>query len=177
FSAETRVNFKGEYYTLDDAPFAPQPVQKKLPVLIGGGGEKRTLALVAKYADNYNFFGNFIGSAEVYNHKSAVLDEHCARIGRDPKEIKRSLCLFADIEHDAAKAKGRREFLGSNLEQANRDGLLFGTPQQIVEGTRAVLEKVKVDEVIFCGLTNTVENFQEFNDEVLKPLSKVTVGA
>lgn len=177
FSAETRVNFKGEYYTLDDAPFAPQPIQKKLPVLIGGGGEKRTLALVAKYADNYNFFGNFIASPEIYNHKSAILDEHCAKIGRDPKEIKRSLCLFADIEHDAAKAKGRREFLGSNLEQANRDGLLFGTPQQIVDGTRAVLEKVKVDEVIFCGLSNTVENFQQFNDEVLKPLSKVTVGA
>lgn len=63
----------------------PAPT-RKLPVLIGGGGEKKTLRLVAKHADIWHGFGD----PETIQHKMRVLDEHCASIGRDPAEIERS---------------------------------------------------------------------------------------
>jgi alkanesulfonate monooxygenase SsuD/methylene tetrahydromethanopterin reductase-like flavin-dependent oxidoreductase (luciferase family) len=167
-------NFKGEYYQLDAAPFAPQPVQAKLPILIGGGGEKRTLRLVAEYADSYNFFGNFLGSKEIFANKCRVLDEHCEAIGRNPKEIRRTMALFADIEMDQNKAKGRSEFLGKNLDQAARDKLLFGTPQRIVDGAGEFLD-MGIDEIIFCGLTQQPEVFQRFDEEVLAKLGRRAV--
>jgi probable F420-dependent oxidoreductase len=63
----------------------PAPVGR-LPVLVGGGGEKVTLRLVAQYADAWNTFGPL----ETWAHKNAVLDDWCARVGRDPREIERT---------------------------------------------------------------------------------------
>jgi probable F420-dependent oxidoreductase len=60
-----------------------------LPILIGGGGERVTLRLVARYADAWNTFG----PAENFAHKSAVLDEWCARLGRDPGEVERTVAI------------------------------------------------------------------------------------
>jgi probable F420-dependent oxidoreductase len=64
----------------------PAPV-RRIPVLIGGGGEKKTLPLVAKHADIWHGFGN----VEVAARKVSVLDRHCAEVGRDPAEIERSV--------------------------------------------------------------------------------------
>src|SRR4051812_4900972 len=63
-----------------------------LPILIGGGGEKVTLKLVAEHASMWNGFG----PPEVYARKSAILDQHCADLGRDPNEIERTACVGAD---------------------------------------------------------------------------------
>jgi F420-dependent oxidoreductase-like protein len=76
----------GEYYDLTDAVCEPKPVQDPLPILIGGGGERRMLGIVARYADVWNTWGH----PEVIAHKSAVLDEFCAAQGRDPKQIART---------------------------------------------------------------------------------------
>ena len=73
----------------------PAPVGK-LPILIGGGGEKVTLRLVAKYADAWNTFG----PPENFAHKSAVLDEWCEREGRDPAQIERTVAVGVDDVHD-----------------------------------------------------------------------------
>jgi probable F420-dependent oxidoreductase len=62
------------------------PPTRKIPVLIGGGGEKRTLRLVAEHADIWHAFGD----ADTMARKSAILDQHCADVGRDPTEIERS---------------------------------------------------------------------------------------
>lgn len=72
------------------ATLNPPPIQSPFPVLIGGGGEKVTLRIVAQYATIWN--GQ--GEPEVLAHKNRVLDEWCATIGRDPKEIERSTQLF-----------------------------------------------------------------------------------
>jgi probable F420-dependent oxidoreductase len=71
------------------AKLNPAPVGK-LPILIGGGGEKVTLRLVAEYADAWNSGG----SVEEFTHKNAVLDDWCAKVGRDPKEIERTVMTF-----------------------------------------------------------------------------------
>ncbi|MBK9558948.1 MAG: LLM class flavin-dependent oxidoreductase [Candidatus Microthrix sp.] len=80
-----RATFDGKHYRLDDAPLAPQPVGR-LPILLGGGGEKKTLRMVAEYADEWNVWS----TPDVMVQKSAVLGEHCARLGWDPAEIERS---------------------------------------------------------------------------------------
>ena len=76
----------GEYYQLTDAYCDPKPVQDPLPILIGGGGERRMLRIVAEYADIWNTWG----TPDVIARKSAVLDRFCAEVGREPKAIARS---------------------------------------------------------------------------------------
>lgn len=86
---ETAPDFDGQYYQLKQAYCEPKPVQKPSPpFVIGGSGEKVTLRIAAQYADIWNFVG---GSIETFKHKNAVLDEHCAARGRDPKTIERSV--------------------------------------------------------------------------------------
>jgi F420-dependent oxidoreductase-like protein len=82
-SQET-TTFKGHYYQLTDARCEPKPVQSPPPICIGGNGERRTLRTAARFAQHWNFVG---GTPEEFAHKREVLHEHCAAVGRDPKEI------------------------------------------------------------------------------------------
>src|SRR5205814_1572323 len=88
---ETICNFNGQYYQLKNAYSEPKPIQKPYPpFVIGGGGEKLTLRVAAQYANVWNFGGPI----EDFLHKSAVLVEHCAAIGRDSNSIERSIQVF-----------------------------------------------------------------------------------
>ena len=80
---EPVASFTGKHYVLTDAVAEPKPVQKRLPILIGGGGEQKTLRTVAKYADYWHGHG----TPEVISHKLDVLARHCADVGRDVTEI------------------------------------------------------------------------------------------
>ena len=83
------TTFSGRYYQLTNALSNPKPVQRPYPPFwIGGGGRKRTLRITAQYADAWNASG---GSVEEVADLSAVLDQHCADVGRDPSEIKRTV--------------------------------------------------------------------------------------
>jgi F420-dependent oxidoreductase-like protein len=89
-SQET-TTLDGRYYQLRDARCEPKGVQRPHPpILIGGGGEKRTLRLVAKYAQHWNLAS---GSVEEFLHKRDVLRRHCDEVGRDPSEITTSTHL------------------------------------------------------------------------------------
>ena len=83
---QARTSFDGRYYQLADAPLDPKPVQDVLPLLIGGGGEKVTLRIAARWADEWNTWG----APEVLARKNAVLDRHCEGVGRDPSTLVRS---------------------------------------------------------------------------------------
>jgi F420-dependent oxidoreductase-like protein len=85
------ASFDGEYYQIREAFNAPRPAQARIPILVGGGGERRTLATAAKYGDACNFFG----APDVVQHKLEVLAEHCATFGRDVSEISTTCALFA----------------------------------------------------------------------------------
>jgi len=94
---------------LKDAYCEPKPVQQpRVPITIGGGGEKRTLRAVARHAQHWNMAG---GPPEVFAHKLGVLHEHCAAIGRDPKEITTSTQLrFAEGQDPEAVAEQAASF-------------------------------------------------------------------
>lgn len=76
-------SFEGKLFSAGELICYPRPIQTKIPILIGGSGEKKTLRLVARYADACNVFGN----AERVRHKVEVLHRHCADVGRDPDQI------------------------------------------------------------------------------------------
>ena len=77
------TSFKGEYCSVHEAVLWPKPVQARLPILIGGGGERKTLRVVALHADLWNGFG----TPEVIRRKIDILHQHCTAVGRDPADI------------------------------------------------------------------------------------------
>ncbi|MCZ7629835.1 MAG: LLM class flavin-dependent oxidoreductase [Microthrixaceae bacterium] len=82
------VDHEGKYFRLDGATCDPAPLRRPMPLWIGGGGEKRTLAIAAAHADGWNV--PFI-DPDIYRRKNEVLDGHCAAISRDPSEVVRSV--------------------------------------------------------------------------------------
>ncbi len=94
--SETRVSFQGRYYQLTDAPMEPKPLQDRMPLMIGGGGEKVTLRIVARYADEWNVWGDVAR----LKHKMKILDDHCEREDRDPLSIDRSAAVLVYLSDD-----------------------------------------------------------------------------
>src|SRR3954454_2667894 len=76
-------SFEGRTITVPEAVCYPRPVQEHIPVMVGGGGERKTLKLVARYAD----MGNVMGDVATVRHKRDVLHAHCEAVGRDAGEI------------------------------------------------------------------------------------------
>jgi probable F420-dependent oxidoreductase len=95
----------------------PPPLRGRIPILIGGGGVKRTLRLVARHADIWHAFGD----ARVFAEKSAILDEHCAAEGRDPAAIERSWGASgrSGADLDALRAAGVTHFIMSASGRAS----------------------------------------------------------
>ncbi len=90
---EERTTFSGKHYQLEDAPLNPKPLQAALPLMIGGGGERVTLRIVARHADEWNVWG----TPEVLRQKMQILDRHCADLSRDPKAVQRSAVAHVDF--------------------------------------------------------------------------------
>jgi F420-dependent oxidoreductase-like protein len=153
-----RTDFDGRYYKLKDAPLSPKPVQERLPILIGGRGEKVMLSIVAQYADEWN-----IGARpDDATHVSKVLDEHCERIGRDPQSIRRTVCSAMLVTDDPAMIEAAA---------SSRGWSLAGSAEAMKEQVGRYRE-LGFDEVIllnhFWGTEKAVhlERFQRFMEEV-----------
>jgi F420-dependent oxidoreductase-like protein len=129
---QERTTFKSEYFQIENATMYPKPL-RRMPIWIGGRGEKRTLRIAARHADGWNV--PYI-SPEEFKHKSEVLDRWCEKEGRDPATIKRSLnAHFFGVASDAAMDTARRkmrETLGSAWE-AQAAGALVGGPSAMVD--------------------------------------------
>lgn len=136
------ASFEGRYYQLKDVECYPKPVQSPAPILVGGSGEKRTLRIVAKYADEWNAVGL---TPEGYRHKEEVLRQHCEAVGRDPSSIRRSMMAGFVVGRDQAEIHAHLGRIGEalpNLVRGNPDevlegvrnrGWLVGTPSEVVE--------------------------------------------
>jgi alkanesulfonate monooxygenase SsuD/methylene tetrahydromethanopterin reductase-like flavin-dependent oxidoreductase (luciferase family) len=154
-----RTTFAGEHYRLLDAPLSPKPVNPALPLLIGGGGEQRTLKIAARWADEWNIWGE----PPLMAHKGAILERHCEAIGRDPAEISRSaiaLLFLSDDESYVAKMRARDHGRAT----------LIGTPAQAVEIIHQYAA-AGVDELIVPDFTmpdpgRKRETMEQFMNEV-----------
>lgn len=127
---EDGPTFKGEFYQIDEPINEPKGIQKPHPPFwIGGGGEKVTLRLVAKFGNATNI----LGDAEKLRHKFGVLKEHCEKLGRNYEEIIRSNSLNVHLiepgeDPDKATEKTRR---GRTYEDYARQ-YMIGTPKEII---------------------------------------------
>ena len=143
-------SFSGNFYRLNDAVLLPRPERKNgPPILIGGNGEKRTLPLVARYADEWN--ANFITAEEV-RRLNGILDNLLREAGRRPGEVRRSLmtgCVFGESEakvREASKVYGERP-----IEALRKAGFIVGTSAQVSEQL-AGLAETGIDRVMLQWL-------------------------
>lgn len=139
------ATLEGRHYQVDGAIVRPKPLQENgIPLWIAGGGEKKTLRVAAQYAQ----YTNFDATPEVWARKSAVLEQHCRDVGRDPGEITRSGNYNVVVGRDEAEVQDRltriedhyRRVLperADGIVQGFRDGPAVGTVEQVVETLRA----------------------------------------
>ena len=103
--SQPRTTFAGQYFRLQDAPNQPAPVQGRMPLLIGGRGERRTMLIAARYADEWNSWT----TPELLAHKVSVLRAHCEQVGRDPDEIHVSTQALLYLSTDQEWLRGQRQ--------------------------------------------------------------------
>jgi F420-dependent oxidoreductase-like protein len=118
FTAD-QTKFDGNFYALTDAHNSPRPVGGSIPILVAGGGEKRTLDLVARYGDACNVSGD----PDTVRRKFDVLTAHCERIGRDPAEITKTVFVFDTSDTDVLDKSAKA------YAAAGADGIIVVAPE------------------------------------------------
>lgn len=150
-------SYEGTHYHLDNADCQPKPGAGGPPILIGGGGEKRTLKLVARYANEWNGVNL---TADTYRQKTSVLERHCEAEARDPATIRRSMMAFAivgptdaDIDHATRRLMSMWGVPASTSPAdyrtaAKARGVITGRTDEVVE-TLGRLAELGLQEVQF----------------------------
>jgi len=139
------VSFSGTHYRLDHARNLPRPVQPDGPkIMIGGGGEKRTLRLVARYAD----MCNVTGDVSTLVRKIDVLRRHCAEVGRDPAEVRVTWMTPLILTTSSQNTAEVHEMLAAAASPEEIAGFTVGQPHEI-PGLVADHIEAGADEVIF----------------------------
>ncbi len=160
--SEEEVTFRGKYYKVEGAFCEPKP-RPPPPLMIGGGGERLTLRVVALHADWWNIPN---GTPEVYEHKLNVLREHCRKVGRDFDEIKKTWvgCVaIAKEKSDAFRIASSSPFIKAiRLEE-----MLVGSPEEVTAKLKEYVE-MEVEYIIlrFLDFPST-EGAKLFAEEVI----------
>jgi F420-dependent oxidoreductase-like protein len=142
---EAQPSFAGQHYRIVDARNVPRPVRPGgPPIMIGGSGERRTLRLVAQYAD----MCNVSGGAATLAHKLDVLHAHCASLGRDPKEIVTSRLGTLVLTPDADETGRVRNFLSGLVGDDFDEQFTVGEADDVVAQVES-LAATGVDKLIF----------------------------
>jgi F420-dependent oxidoreductase-like protein len=131
---EERPSFQGTYSSIDQALNEPKPIQPGgPPILVGGGGEQRTLKIAARFATMTHWFAMGLPGLQ---HKTEVLARHCEAIGRDPGEIERTVGGPVIVVADDAEAQAILE----RIPPERRPYLAAGTPEQVADKLRPYLD-------------------------------------
>jgi alkanesulfonate monooxygenase SsuD/methylene tetrahydromethanopterin reductase-like flavin-dependent oxidoreductase (luciferase family) len=167
--------FAGKYYRLQEARLLPRP-QRRTPVMIGGSGPKRTLPLVAKYADIWNAGGM---TPDEVRERNAALDALLAKEGRQPGDVKRTMmkaifCGRSEEEFEGRLRGVRRNPANADVPQAElleqartRMKAIVGTPQEVAAQLRAY-EEAGVQEIMAQFLVvDDSEGIRVLGEEVL----------
>jgi len=150
------VTYEGKFFQLREAQLLPRPQRPRGPeIMIGGNGPKRTLPLVARFADIWN--GNFL-SPQAFLERSVTLDQSLRAAGRNPSKVKRTVMLSLSFGRDMAELERRLSWLRDDpqyagksldeiIEALSMDGTIVGTPDMIIEQINAY-GKVGADELV-----------------------------
>jgi F420-dependent oxidoreductase-like protein len=144
---EEAPTFDGRYYRIHDVLNAPRPVRSGgIPILVGGSGERRTLRLVAQYADACNLFGDI----PTLRHKLEVLEAHCADVGRDPSTIVKTRLGSLVIGASQAEAERKAEARAAQpyINPGYQRTWMVGDPDAVAEQARTYLD-AGMDGLIF----------------------------
>ena len=133
-----RFSHKGRFYTMHDAICEPRPIQKRLPILVGGSGPRKTLRTVARRADAWNTSGTL---DEVRGHLD-ILAEHCADVGRDIATIEKSISFPIILRDGPAVATSAYDALLAHNGVADMGSVpvLRGSPDEVAERLRPYAE-------------------------------------
>lgn len=166
WTEEPSASFNGIYYQIRNAYCNPKPIQKPSPpILVGGSGERKTLKIVAKYADACNLFG----SAETVKRKLNILKEHCKSVGRDYNSIlktKLSIIVVED-EKQTSEKKIEQIFKGMPEEQI-REFAIHGTPEEVLRQIES-FEQVGIQYLIVdLDPSRELEALDVFANKIIK---------
>ena len=166
WTEEPSASFNGKYYQIHNAYCNPKPIQKPSPpILVGGSGERKTLKIVAKYADACNLFG----SAETVKRKLNILKEHCKSVGRDYDSILRTKLgiIVVDDDRQMAEEKIKQIFKGMPEEQI-REFAIYGTPEDLLRQIE-LLEQVGIQYLIVdLDPSRELEALDVFANKIIK---------
>jgi alkanesulfonate monooxygenase SsuD/methylene tetrahydromethanopterin reductase-like flavin-dependent oxidoreductase (luciferase family) len=163
-------------YRFDDLRHHPLPVQRRLPIMIGGSGEKKTLRTVARYADMWNA----MGPLDVMAHKVDVLRRHCDEVGRDIGEIEFTLGVKVTIRDSKEEAdRVWQEHMAHNktpmADVADDDTFWNGTSEQLAERLVPYVKLGFRTAISEMPAPYDVESLERFIGEV-KPMVDAAVG-
>jgi alkanesulfonate monooxygenase SsuD/methylene tetrahydromethanopterin reductase-like flavin-dependent oxidoreductase (luciferase family) len=130
--------------------------------MIGGNGEKRTLRTLARFGDIVNIDFNRPGSPEMFKHKMEVIERHCEEFGRDPSEIKKTVCIPLRIVKDEKEAVQLRKRRGESF--------LYGSVPFIIDRIQQYID-AGAEEIIFSGILSKPELFEQVKEEVVSAFS------
>jgi alkanesulfonate monooxygenase SsuD/methylene tetrahydromethanopterin reductase-like flavin-dependent oxidoreductase (luciferase family) len=151
-----RFSYTGKHYKVDNVLNSPQPVQKPIPIMVGGGGESRTLRYAAKYADISHFF---ISDLKSLQHKLGVLRRHCKREGTDYDRIIKGttfrVALGSDQEIEQKIQRRADEYHLPSEPMRNRLGAGAGKPEEVAD---------RFKELFDNGLGLVTLSFIDIND-------------
>ncbi len=133
-----RFDHAGRFYRFKEALLSPLPVQAHLPILVGGGGPKKTLRTVARWADAWNTNGTLDEVAA----RDAILREHCAAVERDPATIERTVSFPVVLRDDAAEAQRAFQALCAHngTPDAGNVPTLLGPPEAVAAAIRPYVD-------------------------------------
>ena len=135
---EERATVEGTHHRVDGALNTPRPLRGDIPIVVGGSGERKTLRLVARYADGCNVFGD----VDRARHLMGVLDRHCDAEGRDPGEITRTsmgVAFIAPTREQAQATLAAARAAGLS-EERERHVAIVGDPDEFADRTRALMD-------------------------------------
>ena len=143
---QDKATIEGKHHRVREARNNPRPIRGDIPIMIGGSGEKKTLRMVAQYADASNFFGD----AERIRHLVSVLEGHCERLGRDISEITKTRLgtLIIGPTHEDAERKLDALRRRPGVPERMLATVVAGDPDTVAEGATELLD-AGLDALIF----------------------------
>ncbi len=172
---QDRTTYSGRHFQVDDASCLPKPARPRLPIWIGGLGERRTLEIAARRADGWN--AAYVRPEE-YRRLSGVLDHWCEVNQREPSEIRRAANVaFALAMNDSRAKIERRKLRALDSGQQLDDGALTGTPDSAVEQVMQYVEAGAQDVNVLLQPPWDEDALNAYLDEVIPAIHKETAGS